>query len=113
MRLRIIASTLILSCTTCYAEQAIINNYNSAPQPQSQPQNNCNQNNDNSDNNNGTEGMSVVNNGDGSSSNVYSTGTKKPYNVDNSSNCNQQPVIQPYVYPNGGPFPPRPMPRDR
>ncbi len=111
MKFTIVASVLLFSSVTCYAEQAIINNYNSAPQ-QPQAQNNCNQNNNDDDNNNGKEGMSVVNNGDGSSSDVYSTGTKKPYNVDNS-NCNQQPVIQPYVYPNGGPFPPRPMPRGR
>lgn len=54
-------------------------------------------------------------NSDGSVNTIYTTGDKQPYMVDNTCN-QQQPIIQPYVYPNvpynngGGPVNPNPRP---
>lgn len=77
---------------SCYADQVIINNNaqpaNSNPptcnnQPSNQPQGL-------------PPGTYKSQNPDGTYNTVYTTGDKQPYIVDN--NCNQQPVIQPYVY---------------
>jgi hypothetical protein len=94
-------SLYLLLQTTCFADQTIINNYssspnNSAPSAPSAPSCNSNQN-SNNDKNDTPPGMQIIQNGDGSSSRVFSTGTKNPYIVDN--NCNSQPIIQPYIYP--------------
>jgi|GEM_PF-3391923 hypothetical protein len=98
---------LLFSPLTLYADQTIINNNSQAPYP-IQPQ--CN-------NGYGTSGNGLppgtyqIQNGNGTSSTVYTTGDKQPYIVDN--NCNQNQNIQPYVYvqpPMPGPWKRMPEP---
>lgn len=95
----------------------IINNNNQAAP--STPQSNCNP----PSNSYGTglpPGTYNRPHGDGSSDEIYTTGDKQPYIVDN--NCNPNQGIQPYVYvqppfvgpgpgPAGAPIGPHPMPR--
>lgn len=102
----------IIISGTCYADQVVINN-NTQPADSNQPT--CN--NQPSNQPQGLRpGTYSQQNPDGTYSTVYTTGDKTPYIVDN--NCNQQPVIQPYVYtqpplygndkPNGGNRPNKP-----
>lgn len=90
---RVLLQLLPLIITgTCYADQVIINN-NAQPANSNPPT--CN--NQSSNQSQGLPpGTYKSQNPDGSYSTVYTTGDKQPYIVDN--NCNQQPVIQPYVY---------------
>lgn len=88
----------------CQADQTVVNNYSSSPASSPPPAQNCNSNSNDPGKNDVPPGMQIIQNGDGSSSRVFSTGTKKPYIVD--SGCNNSPPIQPYVfpqYPNAGP----------
>lgn len=103
----IISTILIATSYTVCADQTIINNNNQPPDNSAQ----CN-------NSYGTSGNGLppgaytIQNGNGSTDRLYTTGDKQPYIVDN--NCNQSPVIQPYVYtqpPYAGPTPsPGPKP---
>ncbi len=97
----------LLSYSTVFAEQTIINNYGTAaqPAPQTPPPsaNNCQTSQDNS--NSPSEGTYSYHNNT-TSGTIVTTGEKKPYIVDN---CNNSPAIQPYVYaqPPGPPAPGR------
>lgn len=88
------------------AENPIIIN-NNVQQPQQAPSNNSSNCNNQSNNNQGPPpGTYYQTNPHGGTDTVYSTGNKQPYVVDN--NCNNNSVIQPYVYaqPPGPPMPP-------
>lgn len=90
--------TLLALTQQANAEQSIVNNFSSAPAAPQQPQqasNPCNNNNNSNSNNTLRPGAYTVNKGNGNSDNIYTTGDKQPYIVDN--NCNQSNV-QPYVY---------------
>lgn len=65
---------------------------------QSEPQQNC-QNNQSSNQNENTGGVYYKSNPNGGTDTVYTTGNKQPYIVDN--NCNNTPIVQPYVYAPG------------
>ncbi|VVC77094.1 hypothetical protein AQUSIP_24210 [Aquicella siphonis] len=94
-----------------FADQTIINNNGQAPA--STPPT-CNGSYSTSGNGLPPGAYSIPN-GDGTSDRLYTTGDKQPYIVDN--NCNQSPIIQPYVYaqpPFSGPAPgpgPHPGPK--
>lgn len=77
---------------TCYADQVIINNN---PQPANSNPPTCNNQPTNQPGGLPPGTYSTKNPGGGYNT-VYTTGDKQPYIVDN--NCNQQPIIQPYVY---------------
>ncbi len=89
-------STFLLFFITSSAlsDPTIINN-NNTQSPSQAPQSNCNP----PSNSYGTglpPGTYNRPHGDGSSDEIYTTGDKQPYIVDN--NCNQNQGIQPYVY---------------
>lgn len=97
----IIQCCCLIAPISAYADQTIINNNAQTPYPV-QPQ--CN--NGYSTNTGTPPGTYQVQNGNGTTSTVYTTGDKQPYIVDN--NCNQNQTIQPYVYvqpPMPGPGP--------
>lgn len=107
----------LLSTTSAHADQTVINNnYGGAPNTASPSQSPCNQTSANqaisSYGTNTPPGTYTIKHGDGTSEQIYTTGDKKPYIVDNG--CNSQ--IQPYVYvqppfPGPGPKPgPKPGP---
>ncbi len=110
-----IASTLsflaILCAHSAFSDQTVINNSTSQPQQQAAPQCGGNQNNI-YDPRVPPAGAYVVQNGNGTSNQIYTTGEKKPYYVDNY--CNQPNNVQPYAFfqPSGpGPGPgPHPHP---
>ena len=95
----LLATQLVLCA---YADETIINN-NVAPAAQP-AQNTANNQNNNSNNNYDPRvppaGTYHVDNGNGTSSDIYTTGQKQPFIVD--SNTNSTVVAQPYVY---GPTP--------
>lgn len=83
--------SLFITCT-CFADQIVINNNNQPANPTPPP---CN--NQPANQLNGVEpGTYTTKNPNGGYNTVYTTGDKQPYIVDN--NCDQQPIIQPYVY---------------
>jgi hypothetical protein len=85
---------------------SIVNNYSSggAPQAATSPCPPANQNNI-YDPRVPPAGTYKVQNGDGSSQTIYTTGEKKPYITDNNCNNNSVGPISPYV---NAPYPPRP-----
>jgi hypothetical protein len=95
----------LFSCQTALAE-TIINNYGTANnQPPAQamqappPPSQCNSNSVSTDPRVPPAGTYNIQHGDGSSEEVYTTGEKKPYYVDN--NCGQNAAApQVYVQPN-------------
>lgn len=104
-----------LPVTQAMSDPVIINNNNNnntgqAPAPSQSP---CNNNSYGTSGNGLPPGTYTMNNGNGTTSTVYTTGDKQPYIVDN--NCNQTPAIVPYVnvpVVGGGSGPhPRPGPR--
>lgn len=84
----------------------VINNYGTAPSEQGPPppaQAPCNGNQNNIyDPRVPPAGAYVIQNGDGSSNQIYTTGEKKPYYVDNPcGQNNQNQAIYPQIYPQG------------
>lgn len=103
----------LLPVTEAISDPVIINNNNTG-QAQPPAQSPCNNNSYGTSGNGMPPGTYTMNNSNGTTSTVYTTGDKQPYIVDN--NCNQSPVIEPYVNVQppigGGPGPnPRPGPR--
>lgn len=122
-------SLVILQSSIAYADPTIVNNYNNSgpANPDANaapPQNPGPYAGDGggappNGSNNGPDmppGAYSIKHGDGTSENIYTTGTKKPYIVEQYSNQNTQ--VSPYVYGdfNGGgagpnpPGPPGPRP---
>lgn len=95
-----IASTLsflaILCTHSAFSDQTVINNSTGQPQ-QAAPQCGGNQNNI-YDPRVPPEGAYVVKNGDGTSNQIYTTGEKKPYYVDNYCNQPYSSQAQPYIF---------------
>lgn len=98
-----IGTALMMNCVRADSPVNIINNNYPAQQTPSQ---NCNNNQANDDTGQ-RPGTYYQSNPNGGNDTVYTTGDKKPYIVDN--NCNNQPIVQPYIYgvPGGGHVPPR------
>jgi len=109
-----LAILLVVSQSAFAGGNVTINNNNSSPatppQP-TQPQCGGNQNNV-YDPRVPPAGSYVIHNNDGSSDQLYTTGEKKPYYVDNSG-CNNSNVapVQPYAFVGGGGRGPGPGPR--
>jgi hypothetical protein len=97
------------SLTNCYAENPVIINNNNNNNPPTQ-NNNCNGNQSAAPQTSDAQrpGTYYRSNPSGGTDTIYTTGDKTPYIVDNNNNCNNQPIIQPYI--NG--IPPQPL-RDR
>jgi hypothetical protein len=95
--------------THAISDPVIINNNNAGQASSPSP---CNNNSYGTPSNGLPPGTYTTNNGNGTTSTIYTTGDKQPYIVDN--NCNPSPIIQPYVNVppiGGGPNPgPRPRP---
>lgn len=103
----------------CLADPVIINNNMAAPAaprepaaPPPQPgqaQSNCNANqNDIYDSRVPPAGAYYTTNPDGSGTQTFTTGEKKPYLTDNGcNNNNQQPYVQPFIQPQMPTPPPR------
>lgn len=99
------------------AVQTVINNNISTPPAQpAQPSSTCN-NGPSYDPRVPPAGAYIINTGNGSSQQLYTTGETKPYIVDNNCNSQQTPIVQPNVWQQQQPWPPGqgpgPGPRSR
>ena len=81
----------------------IINNSNSSGSAKSQPVQQCGGNQNNIyDPRVPPAGSYIIQNSDGSSNQLYTTGEKKPYYVDSNCNNTSTAPAQPYVFVPGG-----------
>jgi hypothetical protein len=105
--LSLLAISIIAASTSVSADNSItINNNNSQP-PANNSQNNQSACNDNQDSDPGTPaGTYYQSNPHGGTDTVYTTGTKKPYIVDNPCNNQQPAYIAPQIFPQITPQPP-------
>lgn len=113
---------IVFQIPITFADPVIINNNMAAPeQPRAQTpqppypqqavpgqaQGPCNANqNDIYDSRVPPAGAYYTKNPDGSGTQTFTTGEKKPYITDNGCGQSQQPIIQPYIQPPSPPIPP-------
>lgn len=90
-----LVTTLMMHCAYAESPVNIINNNYPAPPNQPAPSQNCHNNQANADTGQ-RPGTYYQSNPNGGNDTVYTTGDKTPYIVD--SNCNNQPLVQPYIY---------------
>ena len=101
MRANILSVSIFLLCSQAVFAETIINNNNgTANSNPSQPIQQCGGNQTNIyDPRVPPAGSYVIQNGNGSSTDLYTTGEKKPYYVDsNCNNTSSNTPVQPYVF---------------